>query len=67
MSYKIPSFLYLSRVVLLLSTLLSLLFLEPATTAVIYLVVLAISFCEYYIQNKYFAGRLDLAIILYLV
>ena len=55
MKYKLPSFLYVTRVILFVAVLLSLLFLENVTTAVIFTVLIAVHFGEVYIMNKYYA------------
>lgn len=55
MNYKLPSFLYVTRVILFVAVLLSLLFLENVTTAVIFTVVVAVHFGEVYIMDKYYS------------
>ena len=58
MNYKLPSILYLLRAILFVSVLLSLCFLSNATSAVIFLVAVAVNFCDFYITNKYMVGRI---------
>ena len=57
MKYKIPTFMYTIKAILFISIILSLCFLNDLTTAVIYLVSVAINCCEYYIVNKYKVGE----------
>ena len=53
MSHKLPCFIYLIKCVLFVSVLLSLCFLNNLTTAVIFLIAVAVDCSDFFITNKY--------------
>ena len=60
MNYKLPKLLYSIRAVLFVSLLLSFLFLNKATSAVVFMITVVFDCCDFYITKKYFSGKLSL-------